>query len=407
MREREDTNQYNVAFDSQRFIALMGQRGIPGFQFQAALATEEAYIGRQLKTDLGERLDVAKYTFVYEIRGGKLYDPGRGEPMEEVIKRGMSRNPIDAKRDEAELGSFTGVIQEFLAKEDTPDGTTILAVSPRGLPGSDEKKNFFQVYIREGNYVIGTRYFSDLTNEDYREKIISLNPSYSALISEKPTDVDLKSNPLIVPSHLDYSSDPDKLAMFLLKKEIGMPQEQLSELWETVTPLVTSYTNTLVENPGDLYWLEMNYRALLNGAHKTSEQILARVRERSEEELIGNVSSIGAPEIVNTSTRSASFMWSGTRIEIEMLAGEEVKIGGGACGSGGCSMEDPSQTVPSSPLDNLDGRGKIHFRCPSCGTINKRELFQYVTRCQNESCKSTKVLPSSLRKGSQVEQKPN
>ncbi|MBI4097884.1 MAG: hypothetical protein HY426_02485, partial [Candidatus Levybacteria bacterium] len=169
MRERADTSQYNPAFDSQRFTALMAGRGTTGFE--TALVREKAYIGQQLKTDIGERLDVAKSTFVYEIRGGKLYEPGRDEPMEEVIKRGMGRNPIDRERDAAELASFTGVIQGFLAKEDTADGTTVLAVSPRGLPGSFEKKNFFQVYVREGRYIIGTRYFSDLTNEDYRRKI--------------------------------------------------------------------------------------------------------------------------------------------------------------------------------------------------------------------------------------------
>ncbi len=372
MRERADTSQYNPAFDSQRFTALMAGRGTTGFE--TALVREKAYIGQQLKTDLGERLDVAKSTFVYEIRDGKLYEPGRDEPMEEVIKRGMGRNPKDRERDAAELGSFTGVIQGFLAKEDTPDGTTVLAVSPRGLPGSFEKKNFFQVYVREGEYIIGTRYFSDLTNEDYRRKIISINPAYSTLIPEKPTDVDLKSNPMVIPCHLDYSADPDKLAMFLLKKEIGMPQEQLDEVWEVVTPLVTSYTNTLIEKPGDLYWLEMNYRALLNGAHKTSEQVL----EQDER------------------ARAVYSAWTGTRIEIEMLANEPQKIGGGACGSGSCSTSsESSSSVPDSPLDNLDGMGRINFRCPDCNGLNTRELFNHVKNCKN--CGSDKVLPPSLR----------
>ncbi|MBI2621439.1 MAG: hypothetical protein HYW63_02205 [Candidatus Levybacteria bacterium] len=381
MTERADIPQYNTVFDSRRFVALMAERRTVGFE--TSLVREKAYIGQQLKTDLGERLDVAKSTFVYEIRDGKLYEPGRDEPMEEVIKRGMGRNPKDRERDAAELGSFTGVIQGFLAKEDTPDGTTVLAVSPRGLPGSFEKKNFFQVYVREGEYIIGTRYFSDLTNEDYRRKIISINPAYSTLIPEKPTDVDLKSNPMVIPCHLDYSADPDKLAMFLLKKEIGMPQEQLDEVWEVVTPLVTSYTNTLIEKPGDLYWLEMNYRALLNGAHKTSERVLEQKFNYAELTL-------------DERARTTYFAWTGTRIEIEMLAGEEIKIGGGACGSGSCSTSSESSSgVSDSPLDNLDGMGKINFRCPDCNELNTRELFNYVKSCKN--CGSDKVLPPSLR----------
>ena len=393
MIERADINQYNPALDSQRFTALMAQRETAGFE--TALTTERAYIGQQLQTDLGERLDVAKSTFVYEIRDGKLYEPGRPEPFEETIKRGNGRNPIDAQRDKAELGSFTGVIQDFLAEDDTPDGTTILSVSPRGQVGSFEEKNFFQVYIREGKQVKGARYYSDLTNAEYRRKIISINPIYETLLSEKPTDVDLKSSPVVVPSYLDYS-DPDKLARFLLGREVGMPEEQLDEVVEAVTPLVTSYINTLIDNPEDLYWLEKNYRALLNGAHEASEQVLARELARNKEVMISNVSNLRAVNVADRVDRPLNFMWSDTRIEIEMLSDKEIKIGGGACGSGSCSTADGSSSIPTSELDNIDGRGPINFPCPDCGKINTRPLFQYVRNCQK--CGSDEVLPPSLRK---------
>ena len=165
--------------------------------------------------------------------------------------------------------------------------------------------------------------------------------------------------------------------MFLLKKEIGMPEEQLDEVWEVVTPLVTSYTNTLIENPGDLYWLEMNYRALLNGAHKTSERVL---EQKFDYEKL----------TVDERVRATYFNWTGTRIEIQMLANEEIKIGGGACGSGSCSIDGSK---------SIDEKGPLSFSCPSCGETNTRPYGGYVYRCKNKKCPDPEaVLPKSLRK---------
>lgn len=385
MIERADTNQYNVALDSQRFTALMTQKGTVGFE--GRLATETSYIRQQLKTDLGERLDVAKSTFVYEIREGKLYEPGRSEPFEEVIKRGNGRNPIDIERDEAELGSFTGVVQGYLAQDDTADGTTVLIISPPGLPGSEERKNFFQVYRREGKKVEGARYYSDLTNEEYRRKIISLNPAYETLLPEKPTDVDLKSNPVIIPSHLDYS-DPDKLAQFLLGKEVGMPQEQLEEVYMDVAPITTSFINTLAERSWAIYDLEKTYQAFLNGSYKSYEH---RTKSQTVDAGLAQETTIFASAI------KSGVSFSGTPMEIRMLADEKQKIGGGACGSGSCSTSNDSFSsgIPTSKFDNLDGRGPLSFRCPKCKEVNTRELFQYVANCQH--CGSDEVLPPSLR----------
>ncbi|MEK9178687.1 MAG: hypothetical protein AAB801_02815, partial [Patescibacteria group bacterium] len=351
-------------------------------RFEQRLEGETAYIQRQLKTDLGERLDVSESTVIYEIRNGKLFEPGRNKPFIDVIKRGMGRREIDLPRERADLQSFR-TIETVLGNDEIPDGTTILEVSPRGLPGSNYEKNVFDIHTKISGQVITTRYLSNLTNEEYRRKIISLNPGYSELLPERPTDVALKSNPLIIPSHLDYS-DPDKLAKYLLKERVGMPAEELDEIWSdsNTVMLYTSYVNTLVENPESLF-LEVNYRAFLNMAHKLRERKLSVQKI----EITGKV-------VLYSADRQTPYNFSGSRMEIEYLAEEPLKIGGGACGSGSCSTNS-SESVPSSTLDNIDGKGQINFRCPSCGEINSRTLFNLLTNCQH--CGSKEVLPKFLR----------
>ncbi|GEM_PF-3399137 len=381
MIERGDVPQYNTAFDSQRFVALMAQRGTVGFE--SRVARENTYIRTQLRTDLGERLHVTKSEFVYEIREGKLCDPGRDEPMEDVIRRGNERNPIDRERDEAELASFTGVVQGLLADAETPDGTTVLVVSPKGRPGSFEQKNYFRVFVREGDYVLGTSYFSDLSNSDYREKILSINPAYSELLPDMPTDIDLKSTPVIIPRHLDYSADPDKLAAFILDdKKIGIPHEQLEQVWIDVAPLATSFINTLVERPWAIYEVEEGYQVFLGGAYVSNEHHKAKPPPTE------------TGETIFASHMRGGIIFSGTPMEIKMLAAESKKIDGGACGSGSCSI-DSSSVAEALGLEP-DIHGKRAFNCPDCGVLNIRWVKdQLLSNCQQ--CNSDKVLPANLR----------
>lgn len=381
MIERADTSQYNTAFDSQRFVALMAQKETLGFE--SRLAKEKAVIRRHIRTDLGERLNVEKSEFVYEIRDGKLFDPGRDELMEDVVRNGNGRNPIDKERDEAEFSSFLE-IQGILAASDTPDGTTILSISPKGRQGSFEKKNLFRVYVREGNYVIGSSFFSDLSNTDYRKKVLSINPAYSSLIPEKPDDVDLKSAPVVIPEHLDYSANPDKLASFMLDgRKVGIPREQLMQVEAGVTPLITSFINTLVENPQSLSEVEEGYQAILGGAYRSNEHIK------------GNSSHVYMETIFDSRTR-AGLGFSGTPLEIKMLADDSKKMGGGACGSGSCSTETSASSFSGEfTFSGPDGKGTLSPHCPRCGAENDRPFGGYVEKCT--ACGSDEILPKAVK----------
>lgn len=383
MIERADLSQYNPAFDSQRFTTLMAQRGTVGFEL--SIITEKAYIAQQLRTDLGERLNVAKSEFIYEIRDGLLYEPGRDEPFERVMERGYAgRRVVDASREKVEFTTWK-TMQSILTNPYTPDGTIVLDFSPRGGKGTNYEDDYIDAHIKRGNQIVSARYKSDLTKAQCREKIVGLNPYYDNVLPQKPTDIDIKTAPVILPPHLGFS-DPDALVKSLLGREVGIPQEDLDEVWAVVTPLATSYINTLVENPGDLYSLEQTYRALLVASHKTSEQVI-------DSQAIAKGKVIYEDrEFIGSLVKKPAIIWGGTRIEIQMLASEEVKIGGGACGSGSCSTTDGLST---NELDNIDGRGPLNFSCPDCGKTNTRPLFQYVKNCQK--CGSDKVLPKSVR----------
>lgn len=357
MIERPDINQYNVAFDSQRFIPLMAQRGKPGFEEK--LAREIAYTERQLKTDIGERLDAAESHFVYEIRGEKLYGIGESGPFEDAIERGVVEK-FDGTRENADLVGFK-FIQQIMSDPATADGTIIFNPSPPD--GKNCKKNYLDVHRKVGNEVHSVRYLSTLSNVAYRQKILEINPNYSEVIPPNPTDIDFLLNPVVVPRHLNFS--PDGLAMFVLEKKKGMPKDELDRIWMEIVPSRLSLINTLVENPDALGLIEEKYVKTQVDAWEKAGR--------------ANFASNSGGEMV-----------------IVYVDNKPAMIGGGGCGSGSCSTSiSSSSDVPSSPLDNLDGRGNIHFRCDECGTINKRELFQYVYNCKK--CGSDKVLPPGLR----------
>lgn len=380
--KRADQGQYSVVHDSRRFTALMATQDEP--DFEKRLAMETAYIRAQLKTDLGERLKVSKSEFTYEIRNGLLYEPGRNEPFQSVMERGYkdaSRRGVDTPRESVEFQTWK-TMQAILASPDTAEGTMVLDFSPRGEKGTNYGDDYIDAHVRRGDTVVSARYQSDLSRQECRDRIVRLNPYYDQVLPQNPTDIDIKTTPVILPAHLGHVN-PDLLIQSLLGKNIGSSQEHLDQVDADLAPLIISYINTLVEHPEALYELEEGYEVFLGGAHLSSEYY----------------KKLEARGVIFESHIASGLSFSGTQFEIKMLAEESKNMAGGACGSGGCSTPDGalSESVPSSPLDNLDGRGKVHFRCPRCKSINRRELFEYVTQCQNMECGTTDVLPQSVK----------
>ena len=349
MSEREAL-QYDIRFDSQRFSNLYS-RGAYAEEIEA----QKAYVDRQLKTDVGERLDRAESHYVYELRDRRLYAQGENEPFTDVIGRGIMQRS-NGTRENAELIGFKSV-ESYLGDPLTPDGAMVFNPSP---PCGIYEKNYFDVHKKVGNTVHSVRYFSTTSNKEYREKILAINPGYAEVIPENPTDKDFFLNPVFVPNHLGFT--PDDLAEFVLGGKRGMDEAEFERTWAEVTWLKTSIINTLVDNPGAISELIKRQKALYAGVKMASEGGYERTFE--------------------TPLR-----------EIDHLAEKNETLGAGGCGSGACSTD--VSDLPTSKFDNVDGKGPLSFRCPDCKKINTRELFKYVTNCQH--CGSDKVLPKSVR----------
>ncbi len=343
--------QYDINLDSQRFISLLDQG-----KSSQAIESQKTYVGRQINTDIGERLDVWESHFVYEIKDEKLYGQGEVVPFEEVMGKGLFGD-----REKAELAGYK-LGQEYLVN--AQDGDMIFNPSS---PGGPYKKNYLDVHRRVGNEVHSVRYFSTLSNQEYREKIILINPNYQQLIPENPTDMNFFLNPVIVPSYLKMN--PDQLARFVLDGKKGMEKEELERIMVDIAPVTTSYINTLAEHPEDLYSLDSLQKAIYAAAYKS----------RNEGEYKPT--------------------YDLPRMEIVYLAQQKETLRGGGCGSGSCSTNGFSSASYAGEISfSPDGKGPLEFKCPSCGEKNTRPFGDYVYRCKNTECKNPEaVLPPGLR----------
>lgn len=309
MIERREFAQYDILLDSQRFNALVAQGAT-----SQTIEQQKAYIERQLKTDIGERIGVAESHFVYEIRGNKLYGQEESEPFENVIRRGVFARG-NRERERAELTCFQ-LTQAYFTDSSTPDGAMIFYASQ---PGSGYTEKYLDVQRKVGDAVHSVRYLSTLSNQEYRQKVLSINPNYEEVIPENPTDLDFFSHPVIVPSHLPLN--PDQLAEYVLDGKKGISKEEFEEFWIEIAPQATSIINTLVDNPSALNTLKVKQNQFYERA----------------------------------------------KLKIEYIDGGN--FGGGGCGSGAC---------PAGP----DGLGPLEFGCPSCGGRTSRPMFGYAYNCE-------------------------
>lgn len=352
-----ERKQYDIGLDSQRFSDILSQGAS-----KEVIEKQKEYIEKQFQTDLGERFDRAESHYIYEIREGKLYGEGLNDAFEEVIDRGIIQN-WDGSREESELIGFR-YIQSYMTDEDTPEGALVFNPSPGD--GENYQKNYLDVYKKVGNTVHTIRYFSDLTNQEYREKILMINPMYKDVIPEESNDTDFFLNPVVVPNHLDYN--PDQLAEFVLGGNKGMDEEEFQRIWndKNLVFLTTSIINTLVENPWAILELQEKQKAFYVGAKKVKDG--------------GYMPTFDLP-----------------KMEIQYLASQKETIGGGGCGAGGCSINETS----SGLTNQSDEHGSLSFKCPSCGEKNTRPYGQLIESCQG--CGSDEVLPPSLMSGNSIQ----
>lgn len=355
MTERADIGQYDIRFDSKRFHALQGLQGSQ--DFEAVLGREIDFVKKQLETDNRERLNVTESHFVYEINDGKLYGGGEQRPFEASLKRAVE-GKVGYSREHADLDAFL-FTQEVLADTNTPDGTKVAYASP---PDEKNTMNFFDVHTKVGDTVHSIRYLSNLSNNEYREKILGINPAYEELIPENPTDKDLLKSPVIVPAHLDFT--PDSLADYFIpdREKLGMSKEEHQKIWQDLTPQITSMVNTLVDNPEAIELIEDKYKRI---------QVKAT-------ELAGGINFL---------------LENGKDGVIVYIDEKPQMIAGGGCGGAGCSI-DGSPGIDKGGLK--DEFGSLEYRCPSCKEKNTRTPGNLDSNCPK--CGSDEVLPPAARK---------
>lgn len=250
---------YDVRFDSQRFRALQ-------LSGNANLDDQKEYIKRQLLTDIGERINVSESRTNYTLINGHFVAEGTNEPMIDILRRGRAHrrkngNSLeDFAREDAEVSTFEK-IDNFVSDPSVPIGTKIVVGSP---PSGSYQLNFFDGFVKtDNNEMVSVRFFSNLTNEEYAQKFTQINSNYSEVFSKDISASKLLATPVVVPENSSIQS-LDELKIFMLDDEkVGIDAQEAEEVIKPAAWLITSYINTLVENPQALGLLQSKYNLIL------------------------------------------------------------------------------------------------------------------------------------------------
>jgi hypothetical protein len=312
----------------------------------------DAYTKRQLETHLGERFNVLLSETRYEINNGKIYGENTTEPFMQMLERGVSYrrefgNPVDFEREEAEVVGFKKM-EDTLTDEKTAIGTIMLSISPPGGEESIYKHNFYDVFTlkkdEKGKYIEAIRYSSSLTNEEYQEK---LEPFSS--LEKTPTDVDFLNNPIIVDKNKFKSSDD--LHSYLHKDHDFITKVEFDAVVEIVTPLITSYINTMSERPFDQNLQLLTYNAILNKA----DVALEIVRNKGQSNL--------AEKLSLNSKFSA-------QMDIFKFGKQPVRVVSTGCGSSGGFLPSQNLNFAAAPFRvsefGFKNSKEEWFSCPKC-----------------------------------------
>lgn len=331
-----------------------------------------SYEQMQMETHLGERFNVGLSRVEYEIRDGQLYGKDMDKPFIDSMKKGRDIRKIDGQlvdrdREDAEIVGFEK-IQALLLNPDTPVGTMMLSVSPKGPEGSSYQKNFydiFTVYERDGvRYVEARRYASGLKLDEYREKckvfggveIDNADPAASLLANPIPVENTLSAQDLHEYLHNDHEFMDEKTFAIIKKHCEAIAKE---------------FALALLDEPANESRHALLFNAYLNKADEIAERIKKEGVENWDKRVpIGDAYAI--------------------RREVEWYGALEVKEVMTGCGvSGGYEASKSTLTPYSVGEYSKDKYGERTFNCPECKKENTRPYNQLLTNCQH--CMSAKV----------------
>lgn len=310
----------------------------------------DAYTRTQLETHLGERFNVLLSTTRYEIKNGQIYGQNTNEPFMQMLLRGVEYrkkhgNSIDWQRERAEVESF-GKIQDTLLSEKAIIGEMMLLISPPGEEGSIYKHNFYDVFSlkedEKGKYIEAVRYSSSLTSDEYVQKLKPIKD-----FGTNVKDADFLISPLKVDSTFKSADDVHK---YLHKNHEFITQEEFNQIIAIVTPLITSYINTLSEKPFDEELQLLTYNAILNKA----DAAFLLIRHKDRQKFV--------KDYLFQSQMSV-------KADILMLGRKPVRAVATGCGSSGGFSVANNLNVVFSPFSVSEFGGRKDqewFSCPKC-----------------------------------------
>lgn len=379
---------YELSFDAQKYQALDVLHLQDPQEYERQMENQQKETYWNLRTHVGERFNVLLSSGTYDIREGRVYGQNLDEPFMNVLKRGQEylkehNDPVDHPREEAEIVGFAK-IEKVLCDPNTPAGTMMLSVSPRGGEQSIYKHNFYDIFTiqeRDGTRSIESRrYSSKLGRAESAEMIRQLRPDIA--ISEDPTDVEFLSNPVRIDPDNRFCKTADAVHDYFHREHEYMSEEEFNEIIRTITPLIIAYINTLANDPSNKTQQGKIFNAMLNTADDVKD---AQEQKRKGVFYIGYDTTPGL-------LASAAF--------IDAQAARQVREVMTACGYSGGAGQDILQVsvIGAFGVADFSGAGLMNrfdtlgdrvIQCPSCNQLQVRPTNETIQVCG--LCRSTEI----------------
>jgi hypothetical protein len=359
---------YPLETDTITYRQLAKHKNTPGYE-EARHSVSE-YTKMQLKTHIGERLHVEISKFEFTTKNGELWPENGEEPMLNMIKRGVQYrryhgNPIDWARESAEVTGFEK-IQNVLTDQKTPEGTLMLSISPQGDTkyGSIYTHNFYDIYQKTSAGVVAYRFTSGLSAKESQEKLSRFDKRYAPAESVL-TDDQFLANPVRIDPIISPYSTPQEIHNYLHKEHNHMSLKEFHQVIKECAPLITSYINTLCDNPGNLIKQEQTFNALLNYADILAGKVQA-------ENIFPN--KFIKNQMPLYEKQSSVRPWIPTQNEIGILAAKTVRFVNTGCGASGSRLTGTaagrsytsSQQFSIVESSTMGSVATEWFKCPKC-----------------------------------------
>ncbi len=378
---------YEPALDREVYKVLKRYEHDPEKNAYVHVQNElNAYTEFQVETFIGERLNVGLSSFRYDLRDGEMYGQGMNESLLDMISRGRAYREqrvkdVDIPRQEAEIVQFTK-IQDVMTSPQAELGTTIVSISPPGGEGSVYAHNFYDVFVlsedsEKNRYVAARRYASGLSLDEYKQLASHLSAGYMNDYRGESLDSYFLSKPLVLAQSSLLSGDPEAIHKFLHKGHEFLSSEDFNYVKRAIAGLITSYVNTLVENPSDELLLNSTLNVIMNEADTVADNLKypsRRIIEIHDRSVRG---SLTREDILSEGKKKVRSVATGCGESTGFEVGGENRLGSNM--SSFNSMYD----------FGTDTLGSRTFHCPDCGEMNLRPLDETLKECQN--CHSPKV----------------